>query len=218
MTRSVFCLLAVAGVTSAASAFVPWNNPNGTGTGFDWSNGGSDNGLFGSPVLVGGDTFVFFPSGFRAQSTAGSGASIVGDRLEFELEAHANFQFTQIRVTEYGDYGVIGTGSVQAGGTLFATNLDTAQVVQNDLLTTPGSPITSGIGNWSGTAEVDVTPQSARRLRIVLNNNLFAFSLDGVAWIEKKVFGSAVGIQIIPAPGSAVVLGMLGLTALRRRR
>jgi uncharacterized protein (TIGR03382 family) len=166
---------------------------------------------------VGGDTFVFFPSAFRAESVNGV-ASSVYDRLEFQVDAFAGFSFSDIRITEYGDYGIIGTGQVAVSGTLFVTNLGTGGVSTDNLLSTPGSPITSGIGNWSATANVNVAPQNATSLRVVLNNNLFAIT-DGVsvAWIEKKVAGAAIGIQIIPSPGT-MGLALAGLIAAGRRR
>ncbi len=205
-------------LSGSAFAFVPWANTNGSAAFFNWSGGGSDTGLFGSPVLVGGDTFVFFPSGFRAESSGGV-AGAAYDRLEVQLDAHAGFSFSDIRITEYGDYGVVGTGQVAASGTLFVTDLATFNVYTDNLLTNPGSPITSGIGNWSGTAGVNIASANATSLRIVLNNNLFAVT-DGnsVAWIEKKVSGQAVGIQIIPTPGSVVVAGFGVLAIARRRR
>lgn len=216
--KTVFGVIgAVMALSGSAFAFVPWNNPSGSAAFFDWSGGGSDTGLFGSPVLVGGDTFVFFPSGFRAESNNGVAASAY-DRLEVQIDAHAGFSFSDIRITEYGDYGVIGTGEVSVGGTLFVTDLATFNVYTDNLLSNPGSPITSGIGNWSATAGVSVGAANATSMRIVLNNNLFAIT-DGtsVAWIEKKVFGQAVGIQIIPTPGTVAIAGF-GVLALARRR
>lgn len=200
-------------------AFVPWTNASGTAAYFDWSNGGSDTGLFGSPLLVGGDTFVFFPSGFRAQATNGGTASTY-DRLQFEVEAHAGFSFTDIRVVEYGDYGVVGAGGqVSAGGTLFVTDLIGGGTLTNDIVTNPGSPIFSGLGNWQGDAAVNFAPSSPTRLRVTLNNNLVAIAgANGIAYIEKKVFGSAVGITIVPTPGSMAMIVVGGLVATRRRR
>lgn len=218
MKMAILAAGAVAALSGSAFGFVPWSNASGSASYFDWSGGGSDTGLFGSPVLVGGDTFVFFPSAFRADSVGGVAGSAY-DRLEFEVQAHAGFSFTDIRINEFGDYGIIGTGQVSAGGTLFVTDLATFNVATDNLLTDPASPITSGIGNWSGTAGVNIAAQNSTNLRIVLNNNLFAIT-DGnsVAWIEKKVFGSAVGIQIVPTPATIALIGAGVLVAGRRRR
>ncbi len=217
---TVLCVgAAIAAFAGSAQAFVPWSNPTGTAGFFDWSGGGSDFGLFGSPVVVGGDTFVFFPSAFRAESVGG-GSTITYDRLEFEVTAHANFSFSDIRITEYGDYGIVGSGSVEAGGTLFVTDLSGGGgTLTDNLVTSPASPITSGIGNWSGTAGVDSSAWGSTRMRVVMNNNLVAISIgNSVVWIEKKVSGSAVSVQIVPTPGSLALLGLGGLAAVRRRR
>lgn len=217
---TVLCVgMAVTAIAGSAQAFDPWSNPSGTASFFDWSNGGSDTGLFGSPVLVGGDTFVFFPSNFRAESIGG-GSNIAYDRLQFEVEAHAGFSFSDIRITEYGDYGIIGSGSVEAGGTLFVTDISGGGgTLTDNLLSSPGSPITSGIGNWSGTAAVDTSGWGSTHMRVTMNNNLIAISIgNSVVWIQKKVQGSAVGVQIIPTPGSLALIGLGGLAAVRRRR
>jgi hypothetical protein len=229
MFKSHRCVLlwAAAGtmaVAGQAMAFVPWSNPNGSGSFFDWANGGSDLGLFGSPVVA-GDTFIFSPHDFRAQSSNGvPGES--HDRLQFDLIAHTPNAFQGVQITELGDYGLFGpnppgqNGQVSATGTMFVTNLDVFQTLTGNLVTSPGSPITSGNGEWSGTAGVNISPplpQGWSHMRIVLNNNLIALSVNGsLTFIEKKNAG--VVIRILPAPGSAAILGVAGLVALRRRR
>ena len=219
---AVVGLAAVAASAGSALAFVPWDQPNGSASNFDWANGGSREGRFGNPVLVAGNTFVFFPQNFRAQSVGG-GAVIVGDRLEFDLFAHAGFRITGVSIAEFGDYGIVGDGgSVTDSGGLFVTNLDTAQVVSNQIVTTPGSPITGeGFGNWSGSTSVDVSNAQPAwtRVHVVVDNDLIAiFGVGGVAYIEKKVFGSGVSITIVPTPGSLALVGLGGLVATRRRR
>ncbi len=217
----VSAVVALAGLASVSTAFVPWSNPNGNTAAFAWANGGSDTGLFGSPVLV-GNTFTFFPSMFRAQSVNGS-PSIVYDRLEFDVYANGNFFFTGIEIVETGDYGVFGTpgGSVSVTGNMFLTNLDTTAVLTDALVTNPVSPILAGSGRWDGQVDVDLAAQNPHwtRLKVVLNNNLIAVSLPGgISFIEKKVAGAGVGIRIIPTPGSMALLAMGGVVMARRRR
>jgi hypothetical protein len=223
-----FAFTAVAGFAALAAsagsalAFVPWDQPNGSAANFSWANGGSRDGRFGNPVLVAGNTFVFFPQNFRAQSVNG-GASIVGDRLEFDLFANAGFRITGISIAEFGDYGIVGEGgSVADAGGLFVTNLDTSEVASSQIVTTPGSPITGeGFGNWSGNAAVDVSNNQPAwtRVHVVVDNDLIAISgAGGVAYIEKKVFGSGVSITIVPTPGSLALVAAGGLMAFRRRR
>lgn len=213
----------VAFAAGSAMAFVPWSNPNGAGTNFAWANGGSREGLFGSPTLVDGNTFVFFPTAFRAQAVSGQ-TNIKGDRLEFDLYANEGFSITGLRIEELGDYGVIGDGSsVAAGGSLIMTRLnDSFASVFDPIVTTPGSPITTeGFGNWRGTAGVDVSQDAIKwnRVHVVIDNDLIAIAgQGGVAFIEKKVFGSGISITVVPTPGTAALVAAGSLVAFRRRR
>lgn len=223
--KSIYTLAGLAAFAASAGsalAFVPWDQPNGAGSNFTWANGGSREGRFGNPVLVNGNTFVFFPSNFRAQSVNGA-ANVVGDRLEFDLFANAGFLISGIRISEFGDYGIVGDGGqVSASGGLFVTNLNTGATVDDEIVTTPGSPIQGeGFGNWNGTAGVDLTGQNPgwTRIHVVVDNDLVAISgAGGVAFIEKKVFGSGVSITIVPTPGSMALLAAGSVLAFRRRR
>jgi hypothetical protein len=225
-SKHVFLCAAVLAVVSFgfvqdAQAFYSWVagggkvGASGSATDWNWVNGGSDTGLFGSPILVGGDTFVFFPSLFRAESIDGVSDSAY-DRLEFDIIAHSNTVISGFTITEYGDYGILGTGGqVEVTGTLFLTNLQNFDVKTSDLVSTPLSPITSGSGAW--TAVAGRNDFEWQHLKIVLNNNLLAVSNDGgQSFIEKKVGAGAVSITIVPEPATLAILG-LGVLLLRRR-
>ena len=57
------------------------------------------------------------------------------------------------------------------------------------------------------------------RIHVVVDNDLIAISgAGGVAFIEKKVFGSGVSITIVPTPGSMALLAAGSVLAFRRRR
>lgn len=222
--RCVAAFAALAAVAGSSFAFVPWSNSFGSAPMFSWTGGGSDNGLFGSPVLA-GNTFIFTPSAFRAQSDAsnGYGFHFTADRLEVTITMAAGFKFDGIRISEYGDYGVFGPGSaVGVSGTLFVHDLINPAVYSDNLLTSPGTPITSGFGAWTGVADVDTSmvAPGITQVRIVLDNNLFAFANVGVggSFIEKKFVDAGIRIDILPAPGALALVGMGGLLAARRRR
>lgn len=209
-----------------ANAFVSWTNANGSTGDFMWVGGGSDNGLFGDPTVI-GNTFVFFPSMFRAESVDGASHQVI-DRLEVELVAQGSFRFTDVVISEFGDFGIVGIGSVTVTGGLFVTDLEnlnpnfTPRVADDSLVSLPGSPITSGAGNWTASAGVDLENWDSgpdwTRIKVVLNNVLIATTegMGSVAFIEKKVGG--ISIEIIPTPGAVTLFALAGLVAIRRKR
>lgn len=205
-----------------ASAFVMWSNSNGTATNFDWSNGGSDNGLFGDPVLIGGNTFAFTPAGFRAESINGVSASVT-DRMQVELAAHPDWEFTEIRISEAGDYGILNNGSVSAGGSLTATDLVQVRSQSNPLIVTPGGAINSGSGEWSAVSTIvlDDTQGPWTHFTLELQNDLLAISAPGhQSFIQKKVVGGELKVEFIPEPGALALMtiGALAFVGWRRRQ
>lgn len=217
--RHTMFMAGVLALAATANGFVFWNNPNGTAAGFDWKDGGSDNGLFGDPTVL-GNTFTFFPNGFIATGLNGT-ASIVSDRLEVELIAHQNFNFSGIKITELGDYGILGTGGVQTTAFMVVTDLDIVRPWETDLMVTnPAMPIMSGSGAWTGTMAVDLLSVPGPdwvHIKLVLNNNLQAFAdANSSSFIQKKAAG--ITIEVLPTPGTLALLGFAGALAARRRR
>lgn len=208
---------AVCGMASNAWALISWSNPSGTAISFSWSGGGSDTALFGSPTII-GDSFVFFPSQFRAESTNGVADSTY-DRLEVDLTALAGKNITGIRITEYGDYGILSSGSVQVSGGLFFTNIGntgTGIIATASLASNPVSPITSGSGNWTATATISGLDWT--KAKFIMNNNLQATSAAGsTSFIEKKVGQAAVVITIIPEPATIALLALGGILFIRKK-
>jgi hypothetical protein len=207
-------LLLVAG--QAIAAPIPWSNSSGMTDSFMWSNGQSDNGLFGDPTPV-GDELVFFPNNFKAVSTNGTAAN-TSDRLSFDIMMKPDFIANGFEVDELGDYSILGTGTVQASGGLFVTNLNPPVSTENDTLhTTPLMPIVAGSGNWSGFEKV--TLDGWTKFHVVLDNVLQATSgPNSASQIEKKVTQGIVIKAIIPEPATlSLLLVGGGLMALRRR-
>ena len=195
-------------VFSSAQATVIWSEPVGSADYFDWVNGGSKYGLFEDPILV-GDTFAFFPSMFRTESSDRQTNSI-SDTLSFELIAHPGFSFQSISITEYGDYGILGNGAAQASSKLSIENVDTTDTLNSSLAT--DLPLIFPIndsGQWQAWTGLDITPADWTHIRITLESNLLAVSgVGSAAWIEKKVLGNAVVVRMIPEPATVAMLSI----------
>jgi hypothetical protein len=203
------CLLM--GSTERAPAFTFWTNANGSGDFFDWSEGGSDNGMFGDPQLVDGDTWLFFPEAWRAESADGVPDS-ANDRMQVNLSAHQGQVFTSIRIREAGDYGILGDGAVSASGSAFAANTSSYALGSGVLVTNPTMPVDVGDGPWEAETVIDLDDWVD--FTLVFDNNLLAISGAGsISFIEKKV----VAITFTPEPGSLLMLASGGLMLIRRR-
>ncbi|HRK32142.1 MAG TPA: hypothetical protein PLD59_13825 [Tepidisphaeraceae bacterium] len=218
---------AIAALSAAANAaFVPWTQPSGTVPGlFSYSGGGSDNGLFGNPIIS-GSTFTFFPSGFLATSSgAVAGSQTTTDRLEFEVDiAPGAIDFASITVRELGDFSVTNGGQVRADAFLFVTNLDNpfgggSPSSDSDTFTQAFSQPAGGSGDFDLTA-ASVLPNGWTRLRIVVNNTLQASNdAGGAALIQKKVAGVIVTVNVPePTTITAAIAGMGALLIRRRSR
>ncbi len=214
MTRSGIILTTLAatmGRAASSQAFVPWSNTNGTATNFDWFGGGSDHGLFGSPVLVGGDVWVFFPNNFRAQSTDG-GTSVVTDRMGTEVLMRPGLSLGRIEYPVTGQFWIGDSGRVEAVMDFTITDLDSLQVA-HQLFTFSNS--TPGLHDWTLPAVFDLA--SGRhdwthfQWSVVLT-----LTAQSASFIDIGVHG---GFKIIPAPApSSAVLLCVALTAFGRRR
>jgi hypothetical protein len=218
-------LCALVGFAPQASAFVHWSNADGTASFFDWSDGGSDHGMFGDPTLIGGDTFMFTPEDFRAESADGM-PDAAHDRLQVDLTAHSGQSFTSIMITEGGDYGMFGpddngAGAVVAMGAGFVLNRMGGPTAMDAFISGPyvdEDGLTQGF--WDGGVTIDLMAQNNDEpltdLRLVFNNNLLAISHVGtISFIQKKTFF----ITFTPEPASALLLASGGgLLLLRRRR
>ena len=204
----------------AAASNIPWSNASGETADFYWSNGRTDNGRFGDPTVV-GNSFVFFPSNFKAESSNGTAAQ-VSDRLAFTLLMKPHADLLAVTMHEAGDYAILGSGTVNAQGGLFVKNLNSTGLVSATMVSNPVMPYTSATsssGLWEGTANA-VVPAGWTMVEVVFNNILQATSDQGTAAaIEKMVAEPIVVTFVIPEPASASLLLMgFGVALVRRTR
>lgn len=214
-------LAGVTAVAGSASAFTPWSNPNGSGAWFNWSGGGSDNGYWGSPVVINSGTFIFFPQNFRADTGVSGSPATKADRLTFTLTAWAGYNFSNVDIQEFGDYGIDpSAGKVTANMSMFVTDLDHTLGGGFPRVATDNqtfSTSTPGYGNWQLNGGVTLAGQPLwQTIQIVVDNNLIAIhGPNGTSFIEKKVGGIIIHV---PTPGTLALAGAGSLMAVRRRR
>lgn len=221
--------LAVGAVISTAAADVPWSNPNGSNSVITWSNGRSDLGLFGSPTVI-ADTFFFLQNNnFDAQS-AGGGTVTTADNLRVTVAAQPGRMFTEVRFESIGDYTLIGSGaSVDVQGSMSIT--DSFNPLHNGsdgFHTTPGFPVFGNdtdvtYSTWTGYSYIDLFSLGGgafTSIDLVFSNSLIAITLPGsnatIATLPNTQGGFS--LTVLPAPGSAALLGLGALVGLRRRR
>lgn len=80
------------------------------------SHAGDPEPLFGTPSVV-GDSLVFYPTGFYAQSGAAGGVDLTDGLLKFRMKAADGFGITSLQFSDFGGYSLAGiagaTGIVQ---------------------------------------------------------------------------------------------------------
>jgi hypothetical protein len=217
--RGVFvCALIVSTLFAAAASAAPWTNPSGSASDYDWSNGESDNGLFGSPTLI-GESLFFFPSDFKAESTSATPTQ-TQDRLRFTITAKPGLMISQVTINETGNYSILGNGSVDVTGLLSVTNQSGPGLVTDALATSPSMPVatsSSAQGGWTGSAIVS-PPFGWTTVQVELDNVLSAVATGGAASIYKTITEVQIQTLPIPEPSAAGLLLLAGGSLLARRR
>jgi hypothetical protein len=184
-------------------------------------------GLFGTPTLV-GDSLVFLPPSFRAESLNGAGTDVVSANFIFDNIYSKNgvSDITNLTVYESGDYDIINGDEVGADVLLTVVNLEPNPGFPP--IPETGTSLTSfdAFGDSGGQQEwellnsynlADDFSLSTKSLQLSLQNTLTATALDSgdSAWIQKKLTFTAA----VPVPAAVWLFGSgLGLLGWMRRR
>lgn len=193
--------------------------------------------LYGGPVTdPTSDTLRLAGLKFTASSTNGSAPDTTVCDLTVTLTANAGQQINSFNWSEGGSYALTGNGSsvsVYPFDTftisvlaLNGTTLPTPLTNSIETLTFPsGSNFTTGSGNWSGTAAVDLNSlfgfadsEAITQVSIEYQTIVSAKSVaGGSASITKSYVNVAPSLSAVPEPTTLGALAMAGLL-LRRRR
>lgn len=218
MNRTSFltavCVVALAGVAQASP--FPWDVPAGSQSTYDYSNGQSLNGNFGSGVAI-PTGFLMFPSNFAANAENGTSASL-SDTASVVLTAHSGQQFTSFNASLIGFYSILGDGDVNSTAQLKITNLDTMQVQFSDLTFTPTMPLATGNGVFTAAGTVSV-PSGWTNVGLDLDAMVSSNSDDdSTAFIQIENGSIGVETAVIPLPAAVLAAPLAGAIAWRARR
>lgn len=183
-------------------------------------------GLFGSPTLL-GDTLYFTPSEFDVASLNGSGYALTASTLNIQVIPKAGYDLDALRVTEEGDYLLLGSGpsGVDVAGQVRAFALSdpamlaTESIAPDAPLAVVGVPTT----NWTAVSGLGLDAAGwveGDGINLTLENLLLAYTTADVslAFIEKKFVGVSVSTSPVPEPETlALLLASLGLVGFRVR-
>lgn len=200
------------------------------GSSVDFVIDDSQLGLYGMPTVA-GDSLLFFPTNFRAESTNGAGTHLTNGTISFEVRSRngTTVDLGAVSVYEFGDYSITPNSgnSVSASARLDAVNLQAPVPPASDKwdIQQTGTLTASGVNDWSLVTNVNfrqVWLSPTDDVQVVIQNNLSATSLlNGTeAWIQKKVQGLVVQVQVVPLPAALPLLltGLAGFGVFVRRR
>lgn len=199
-----------------------------TGTNLTYVFDDSLMGLYGMPTLS-GDSLVFTPTSFIAQSTNGQGIVMTSSTINVKVYANSNYSFSTLSLKEMGDYSLIGSDAqVAVGGQIRAFDLANALSPQLTDSITANAPlnVTTTLGsyqttNWEANAAVAIPANWSNGVNLTIQNILLASTtqVGSAAFIQKKFVGTAVILAPVPeAQTYAMMLVGLGLVGFMVRR
>jgi len=194
------------------------------GTTVDFTLDDTIQGLFGQ-AYVSGDILYFTPVDFEAKSLNGVGFALTNDTMNIKVTAHQGWSFSNVGLTERGDYLLLGSGSTaDVGGQLRVFDVATplVDVTASILTTNPLNLMGMSTHNWTAGASIDLSAWNTTQAINVTVENLLLPSTSipaSLAFVEKKF----VGLNLVTAPVPeaetyAMMLAGLGLVGFAARR
>lgn len=205
------------------------------------SAGPSDPGaLFGAPTVV-GDSLRFNPLNFQSSSANGA-FDITDGQLVFTVASRPGNFISDLNFSERGDYTLAGLGNAATNATVSAAifiRIEEINGVSVNAINLNGNMVFTPSGGsfelpgeagtaviWQGAAAFDIDAYlaglgisgRATKATVTLDNTLVTFSQSGTISFIKKKQAEGVTVTVLPTPGTAVLLGLSGLIAARRKR
>jgi hypothetical protein len=210
--RSSKCLALAAALIIGTHAHAALVTLSGTSVDFIIDDAQPGLAIYGGLPTVVGDSLLFFPSTFRAQSNNGAGVVAVNGTVNFQIVSrNGNLALNTIAVSEFGDYfNTPGAGgSVSAVAQLGAVNLMSSNPpasFRQDIAQT-GPQTAGGANPWDLVTDINfrqVWLNPTSRVQIDIQNNLSATSIANFSesWIQKKFQGMVVDVQVVPLPAA----------------
>ena len=222
-------VLGLSAVLLSGNALAAWQTLVGTNVTYVYDD--TLMGLYGQPILS-GDSLVFTPTNFKAQSTNGQGIVQTSSTINVQVYTNANYNFSAFTLTELGDYSLIGSDAqVAVGGQIRAFDLTNppppaANQLTDPIAVTAPLTVTTSLANyqttnWQANAAIAVPTNWSNGVNLTIENILLASTtqLGSAAFVEKKFVGNSVVLTPVPeAETYAMMLAGLGLVGFMARR
>jgi hypothetical protein len=211
-----FLFITVSGASNASLVTV-----NGDTVSFTYDNILS--GLFGTPT-VSGNSLVFLPAGFKAQSVDGAASELTSSTFQVKIDRLDGHHISNIALTEKGDYLLNGAGAkVGALGELRASDVIFPFQEYVSKIKSVNPFVETGLAsttNWVATANLAFASDTISSLYVSIENILFAQSdiKHDIAFIEKKFVGLTVTAVPLPQALWLFCAGMMGLLSMSKRK
>jgi len=218
----IACSLTAVSSAQAGVSGGSWSNPNGSNANFTWSNGQTQNGYYGSPLVL--ETGMYFTPGSFASVQTNGGMATITDMATVDIALNQppvgpRKQFSGFRITQRGDFALMGTASANIVGGLQITVLESIPApvvgdpsyVQIPAGTVYGINDVSGYRHYAGSTAIPLSPMSfPAAIDSGTLNRLWDGSLEVVlpAGITKVGFQMTNSMTTTASDGSVALMQM----------